>query len=327
MSSLLLENTRRLLEQSQALPNELASFQKDCLAAREQVNLLGQRADRVRAQSQQQVETVTTAITASCKRLHDQRNHLQTAFDMHQQALAGLTKSQEVAAAEILSQGSDLAQGYEALEQEMANSTSELNKASQHYAQLTFQGLQAVENAWQRLNTALAEAELQATHLTDATVQALSDEKRQLGQMAAHLDLTRTKLANDLDLLCAEASAIEQRFTGQMQQALAVEISQNADQIENSAGQNLDLGVRQRSQERIDRYLEQGVLLMGKLASDSQDRFDPPLHDLEKPVKRYARNTRLKPMMVAVYNYLMALQLEGLLAPYYPLLFGNPEDV
>jgi hypothetical protein len=316
-----------MLDQVQNLPGALASFQSECQSTRSEAAVLGQRADALAGQAQQQVDGVAKAVTARRSRLAESRAQLQGAAERQQQALAALTLTQQSTAQQLATQLDDFGQGCSALELQLGAAGSDLKKAAEHQREVTHLGLDAIEGAWSRLEAALTEAEAAANQLRDSAVQALGGEQRQVAQLSEHLSQTRSNLVRDLDTFSADARAAEQRFTARMEQTLAVEICANADEIENSTGENLRVGVDQVSQQRIDRYIEQGVLYMQKQAIQSQDLFDPPLHDLEKPVKRYARGTRLKPMMVAVYYYFQALQQEGLLAPYYPLLFGNPDDV
>lgn len=313
------------MEQSQALPLELEQCHTDCCNARVEAEQLGHHAELLQLRAKEQVNGLALVVGLRCQQLSDGRARLQTTADHHRQVQQSLCQCAQDLGLTLVQQMTEVVAGYDGVDRQLNETTSALGQAAEYRRQVTHQGLEAVNAAWERLGASFTGAEAAAQSLLEAAGQALASEQRQMAELAGYLGQTLSQLQVDLENFGKDAEAIEGRFCERMHQIVLLEVGANAAEIENTTAESWHLGVDQPARESTAVYLDRGVLPMGQLANRAQQTYHPRLAGLEKQVGRYDGGTPIKAQMLAVYYYLLALHQESAVEAWYPLMFGGED--
>lgn len=311
MSQPLLETVARVVEHSQTLPARLEEWVAGCRATRElfeKLRVSGEAVKTAVASSASELESelarVRTELAGKKERADGTSQQLENAFRGLHDTTQATTIQTTAALAEVLRKG-------EQVDRQMADCREDLRAAAERHSRLTSEGLQAVENAWARLETTLRESEAALQSLTAATHDAWSAERTEIADLAEHLQQTRALLDRSCEQLLSGGQRSREAFQTRMAgEVLGQAVVANADRTDAATREKLESGVRQPGQKRIQQFNEEAVQSMGQQARAADELVLPPRHRLEGQVKRYADGIRPRPMFLRVQAYYEQLGLE-----------------
>jgi len=323
----LLDQSQRLLRLSRTVPASLQELQARCQSLETSLAGLTELTRRVQHQTQTELDPVQKLSSTRLQALQQDRQRLDQLCQEYTRVVEELQLQQTRFSHQLLTEQPRLEQEAEGFQQELALTAQEVQRACQHFHSQLETGLERAQSAWNLLEGSLQEALNCVRGAQTQTQEAWDAEQSQMQQFQHTVANQQQSLRDQLERFLEQGRQDQRRLQTSLAETLAGPISANATAIETSTTQRLEVGVEKSSRQHIERYLQEGVLVMADRSRRSQELFDPPLHELEKSVKRYAGATRLKPMLVALYYFLQGIHQEGLMAPYYSLLFGESENV